>query len=163
MGLTSEYGVHNQLEKDSRKDFGQVLHALKLVFHMIWFRLPSDSKTNSRGRVWLYHDQIAIYWFLSSCIVPDGLESNILWLQTFFVLRILLHNSSGYFFKEKLRPHVKSMLCQWTGLALHSLNLKQFCSKFWNRQQKYCLMAVVSLAIYFNLLTRKIMPLVYSK
>lgn len=39
--LTSEYGVYKQLEEDSRKDFKQVLHALKLLFDMMWFRLPS--------------------------------------------------------------------------------------------------------------------------
>lgn len=145
VALTSEYGVYKQLEEDSRKDFKQVLHALKLFFDMMWFRLPSHWKTNSREKsVTLSQSSSDYILLLSSCIVPDGLESNLLLLQTFWVLRTLLHNSSYYFFKEKLSPHVKSMLCQSTGLALRTLNLKQFCSKFWNRQQKYCLMAVVS-------------------
>lgn len=61
----------------------------------------------------------------------EGFFWNSLLLHSFCVPHISQFNSSDYLFKEKLSPYVKSMPHQWTGLALHTLNLKQFGSKFW--------------------------------
>lgn len=62
--------------------------------------------------------------------MPDGLERNILFYKP-LVCYISCCNSSDHLSKEKLSPHGKSLLCQWTGFVFSTLNPQQFCSKLW--------------------------------